>query len=320
MTHIFSRGFADALSIALALGFVAGDAVRAAAETPPLVYSDRRTDATVMKRAGELRDAGSLPASDVLLPQLNNKKCALILPVTHTQKLAGRDLWAAARQSYLRVGWFYLCSKCSHWHLDLAGGYVITADGVAVTCHHVAETPEKFIKGHFIAATDDGSVLPVTAILAANAKSDVCIVRLKADAPLVPLPLSDAARPGDIVYCFSDPMGFRGYFSQGIVNRYYRELPRRRDAKNGSSVENQPLSLNVSTDWAPGSSGAAVIDECGNAIGHVARILPVEEEPRKKKKTAGPDEPASQHEDRGTLMVMHNAVPAQEVLALIEKK
>lgn len=307
----------------------------AIAELPLQIYADRRIDPVVMKNATDLRDAGKLIGSDVLLPQLKTPKCKLKLPPLRTEKLAGRDLWASARQSYLRVGWFYLCSKCNRWHLDLAGGYVITADGAAVTCHHVAETPEKFVKGFFIAATDDGRVLPVTQVLAANAKSDVCIVRLKSEAPLTPLPISDAGRPGDNVYCFSDPMSFRGYFSQGIINRYYREQPRRRDAKAGETLETQPLSLNVSTDWAPGSSGAAVIDECGNAIGHVARIMPVEEEPKKKKvkpaaepKPGAAPNPGQQpksdaqdaaHEDLGTLMVIHNAVPSQEVLALIER-
>lgn len=284
-----------------------------AAETALMIYSDRRTDPVVLKSATELRDAGRLLASDVLLPQLKNPKCKLTLPAVRTQKLTGRDIWTSARQSYLRVGWYYLCSKCDRWHLDLAGGYVITADGAVATCHHVAEPPEKFVRGHMIAATDDGRVFPVTAIIASNAKSDACILRVKADGPLTPLPLSEASRPGDTVYCFSDPMGFRGYFSQGVVNRYYRELPRKRDVKNGGTFENQPLSLNVSTDWAPGSSGAAILDECGNAIGHVARILPVAEESKKKGADAA-------HEDLGTLMVIHNAVPAQEVLALIEKE
>ena len=296
-----------ALAIRIAL------AAAATAEESRPVYSDRQNDPVMLKMAAEMRDGGKLLTSDVLLPQLKNPKCKLTLPPLRTQKLAGRDIWAAARKSYLRVGWFYECSKCDHWHLDLAGGYAITADGAVATCYHVAETPAKFVKGHMIVATDDGRVFPVTAIIAANAKSDACILRVKSDTPLTPMPLSDAAYPGDTVYCFSDPMGFRGYFSQGMVNRYYRDSPRKRNAQNTGQTERQPLSLNVSTDWAPGSSGAAIIDECGNAIGHVARIMPVEEEPRKKNADGT-------REDTGTLMVLHNAVPAQEVLALIERQ
>lgn len=294
------------------LGLAAGIALAASAEEPLRIYSDRNADPAMLKTAAEMRDAGTLLTSDVLLPQLKNPKCKLTLPPVRTQKLAGRDIWASARKSYLREGWFYQCSKCDNWHLDLAGGYAITADGALVTCYHVVEKPEKFVKGHLIAVTDDGRVLPVTSIIAANAKSDACIMRVKSVIPLNPIPLSNSAYPGDTVYCFSDPMGFRGYFSQGMVNRYYRDSPRKRDAQNNGQNQRQPLSLNVSTDWAPGSSGAAVIDECGNAIGHVARILPVEEEPRKKNAD-------DTRKESGTLMVLHNAVPAQEVLLLIEK-
>lgn len=314
---MLKRNTSDLARLSLGLAFAL--ATMAHSEVPVQVYADPRNDPVVQKAATALRDEGKLLTSEVLLPQLKNAKCKLKLPSPRTQKLTGRDICESARQSYLRVGWFYLCSKCDRWHTNLAGGYVISADGAVATCHHVAETPEKFVSGHMIAATDDGRVFPVTEIIASNAKSDACILRVKSDQPLTPLPLSDAARPGDTVYCFSDPMGFRGYFSQGIVNRFYREQPRRRDAKKGETLANQPLGLNVSTDWAPGSSGAAILDECGNAIGHVARIMPVEEDPLKKKEKEKL-KAAGESENLGTLMVIHDAVPAQEVLALIEKE
>ena len=226
----------------------------------------------------------------------------IALPPVRTQKLAGREIWAAARRSYLRVGWFYQCSKCDRWHLDLAGGYAITADGAVATCHHVAETPEKFVKGHMIAATDDGRVFPVTAIIAANAKSDACIIRVKSDVPLTPMPLSDAARPGDTVYCFSDPMGFRGYFSQGMVNRYYRESPRKREARmagNGPPTT-QPERLNrLGARLKRRSHHRRVRERHRSRRPHHAGRGRAPEEERRD----------GTREELGTLMVIHNAVP-----------
>ena len=67
---------------------------------------------------------------------------------------------------------------------------------------------------------------------------------------------------GDSVWCLSDPRGERGYFSTGIVNRFVERTVG--DARGRR--------INVSTDWAPGSSGAAILDEAGNVIGHVATI------------------------------------------------
>ena len=114
--------------------------------------------------------------------------------------------------------------------------------------------------------------------------------------------VAPSARPGDRVFCFSDPMGERSYFSAGIVNRL-AELAKQ---KNGGA---RPLILDVSTDWAPGSSGAAVIDECGNAIGLVSTILALQ------------DDEEGVHSKRqhstATWMVLHGAVSAREVKALI---
>ena len=291
-----------------------GPAVAGFAQQTPekKVYLNRGGDAALLRAAGVLREAGKLVDPAPLLPQLARTRCKLALPPPRTAPASGRAIWELARQSYLRVGWYYLCSKCDHWHANVAGGYALTADGAAATCHHVVEKPEHYEKGYLIAVNDAGDILPVTEILAADARADVCILRVRAAGELKPLPLADTALPGDIAYCFSDPMGFRGYFSQGMVNRYYKELPRRLVARGESPPGEAPLSMNVSTDWAPGSSGAAVLDQCGNAIGHVARIQPVEEQPRKRGETAA-------KQDTGTYMVLHNAVPASEVLRLIER-
>lgn len=66
---------------------------------------------------------------------------------------------------------------------------------------------------------------------------------------------------------------------------------------------------NVSTEWAPGSSGAAVIDECGNAIGHVSEISAHGE----KTGQSGGTKAAG-----GTLIVFRNAVRAADVQALVK--
>ena len=58
--------------------------------------------------------------------------------------------------------------------------------------------------------------------------------------------------------------------------------------------------LEVGNDWAPGSSGAAVIDICGNAVGQVATIESVVDEgdATQKKKSLYP----------GTVIVFHDAI------------
>ena len=154
--------------------------------------------------------------------------------------------------------------------MNLAGGYVITDDGAAVTCYHCVEPKESSMReGYLIALDADNNVLPVTAILGCDKIMDAAIVRV-AGKDLTPLALNDRVAPGDPVYLYSDPMHVAGYFSSGMVNRFFWKIGRSGDPTTLGGAKR--FRLNVSTDWAPGSSGAAILDACGNAVGHVSVI------------------------------------------------
>jgi hypothetical protein len=262
-----------------------------------------------------------------IVEQMTRTTCELSLPAPHTQKLEGRELWQVSRRAHLRVGWHYLCKKCNNWHLNLAGGYAITQDAV-VTCGHVLEN-DNIREGYLIVADEDDRVIPVVEVLAANRATDTAIIRVK-NAKLNPLPFSFDVMPGDKVYCFSEPKGRRGYFSEGMVNRFtqhpFRNNMRVTPAETGTAKpdatksavpaassatdsENDPVWIQVSTSWAPGSSGSAVLDVHGNAIGHVSQIQTVYQDPSKPG-TGAP----------GTLMVLHDAIAARNVLKLIKSK
>jgi hypothetical protein len=75
------------------------------------------------------------------------------------------------------------------------------------------------------------------------------------------------------------------------------------------------LRVNVSTDWAPGSSGAAVVDECGNVIGHVATIAPLAEGGNNRNNAKKPND----RFDGATLITLHEAIPAAAIKALVDQ-
>ncbi|MHA3775206.1 S1 family peptidase [Verrucomicrobiota bacterium sgz303538] len=270
----------------------------------PTVIEGRGPSPELIEAASKLRDGGGLMSAEQVAAQLDRTSCALTLPRPRDQKLNGRAIWEEARRSHMRVGYFYLCPRCENWHLNLAGGYAITADGAVATCFHVVSSKDDIRKGFLVAVTENDQVLPVTEVLAGSKLNDVCILRVKNESPLAALPLNPDARPGDDAWCYSDPLGHSGYFSKGIVNRYFQPVP----GKNSNQVF--PRRMNVSTDWAPGSSGAAVLDECGNAIGHVSEI--------------SAQGKSSQQSDKGasgqTLIVFHHAVCAADVLALVRQE
>ncbi|MFO1438761.1 MAG: trypsin-like peptidase domain-containing protein [Verrucomicrobiaceae bacterium] len=226
--------------------------------------------------------------------QLKSPKPGLIsLVAESTQSKSSRDVARTARAAHLRIGWFYRCTRCDKMHINMAGAYAVAPDVVA-TANHVIEPPATLKEGSVIVANADNEIFATTAILGADAKADVALIRVTAGG-LKPLPLRADVDLGEPAYCFSDPLKHRGYFSAGIVNRLYSL-----DSTEGAASQR----LNVSTDWAQGSSGSAVLDEYGNVIGHVARIQTFNSNPAPS---------------NGTTLVLHEAIPAKTVLNLIKR-
>lgn len=246
------------------------------------------------------------------------------LPPPRTVKLEPRAIAEVARRALLRVGWYYHCTACDYWHFSLSGGYALTTDGIVATCHHSIDPAgvEDMDEGYLVAIDHADRVRPVVSIVAAHAGADVALLRVAGDG-FEPLGLSEDAAPGDAAHLFSDPLGLSGYFSSGTVNRFYwadperpaPEAPRgglpwpegRRDLRTLDGIRR--LQMNVSTDWAPGSSGCAILDACGNAIGQVSTISPERE-----------SEPGAQGDrfDGAVLITLHNATPARAVRLLAE--
>lgn len=254
-----------------------------------------------------MASSGKMPAGDAILKQVKEPKPgALALAPVATKVLDGSEIARRATAAYVRVGWVHQCTRCNRWHTKLAGGFAISKDAVA-TAEHVLAPPEtmKAGTGRAIVVRGEDEVFAITSVLASDATTDAAIVRVAAS-DLVPLPLSRETRIGDAAYCLSDPRGVRGYFSAGMVNRLYSRT-------DGPAGDTRLRRMNVSTDWAPGSSGAAVLDDRGNAIGHVARIQPISGE--------APPASGGDHGAKAppTVMTLHEAVPAGNVLALIEK-
>lgn len=303
------------IKLAAILAVAVAGCLRAGAQAPgvPLcTQAGRETQykARLQNAAKDLLTKGDALKLDQARKQLKRTSCQLVLPAANTTKLPAREICVAARRSHLRVGWSYLCDKCGKWHLNLAGGYALTSSGAVATCYHVVNPTPEMREGCLVAVDDEETVLPVLEVLAANHDSDACIVRVPGGG-FRPLPLNTEVYPGDTAYCYSDPVQHRDYFSAGIVNRFYQlSVPRSSDGHSAS--RGTVTRINVSTDWAPGSSGSAVLDDCGNAIGHVAMISAVPDAAAPKAQTAQAEKPAA--------IVFHEAVTARDVLLLTKQR
>ena len=237
--------------------------------------------------AKALHKDGKLVSYAKLRAQLDRTACELQLPAPRTEKLAPREIHRLMRSSTVAVASFYKCAKCNDWHFDSASGFV-AADGVVSTSEHVVDFEDEDMKEGFLVVADStGAVYPVTAVLAANADSDTCLLRV-AGLGLKPLPLNTAAQVGDRLYCLSHPDGNHWMFTEGMLSRFFINREPSADAGKPAKKERLKPSLyiNITAEYSPGSSGAPVVDEYGNVIGQVQSITSsLEEEEGEKGKS-----------------------------------
>ena len=170
--------------------------------------------------------------------------------------MTSSEVYRSALQSTLIVGNLYQCGKCSRWHSSLAGGVLIDASGVLVTNYHVIDSDKVAV---FAAMTVDGEVFPIVEVLAASKADDLAIVRVRADKDLAAAPLADRNEPvGAEIRVISHPDGRFYTFSEGIAARYFLD-PGKRSAR-----------LQITADYARGSSGCGVFNETGALVGIVS--------------------------------------------------
>ncbi|MGC4030197.1 MAG: trypsin-like peptidase domain-containing protein [Tepidisphaeraceae bacterium] len=293
------------------------------------IESDRFVAArpSVLEKLKTLREGGQLLSISQVEAALKSPTPAHVdLPVPATTKLSPAEVAARARQSSLRIGYYYLCNKCDNWHVTLGGGYVVGSGGVAASAHHVlVPRGAEMREGYLIAEDLAGNVYPVSSVLAADATMDAAVFKLAGADNLKPFALNDQVGPGDAAFLLSDPKSYSSYFSSGIVNRFFWKGGKTGDAQQLSGVAN--LRINVSTDWAPGSSGSAVLDDCGNMIAHVSTIryelsTPPAQQPRPADNAdavLGQTPPARPIPPAGTQILLHDGVPARAVKLLIEQ-
>ena len=261
---------------------------------------DRAIFARLEKATAELAEGGKSPLTAAQrLEQCKRgqtTKVAFRTPAKET--LGGEETYRRAAAAAVLIGTAYKCDKCTRWHNSLASGVVVDPDGVVATNHHVAAGANGEAMG---VLTADGRFFPVTEVLAANKDRDVALLRV-AGKGLAALPLRDDAGAGAPIYCYSHPANSFGCLSEGVVARYCR-LPGER---NGA------VFMQITADYARGSSGGPILDREGNLIGLVSSTSPVYY-----------DSPAGAKDGKAAApnlqMVRHNCVTARAIRELVAR-
>jgi len=134
-------------------------------------------------------------------------------------------------------------------------GFSITDDGMIVTNYHVIE------KGsNFSVITDQGARFEVTKVLAKNKKSDIAILKIKAnDIPYLKLATTSNVDVGTKVAVYGSPNIYTGSLSDGIISAIRKNFD--------ENMPNYGNLIQTTTSVSSGSSGSPLLDSEGKVLG-----------------------------------------------------
>lgn len=288
--------FASLFLLAATLGGVvaaeaprAGKAARSAVVPAPVPVNDAELRGRLERECRRL--AGLYPERSALTNQLSRSRCELVLPARRATRLSPMDVCRLCESGTVVIGKVYLCGRCDQEHFSFASGFVLSRSGAVLTSRHVVA---RDTLRALAVMTREGRVLPVVEVLAADVAADVAIMRVEGGR-LTPVPLAAGAPVGAPVTVISHPDGAFFTVTAGLVSRYFTATRRQ-----GSEA----TWMAITAPFAKGSSGAPVLDECGNAVGIVNNTRAIYYD-------APPGE-------RGDIqMVLDNCTPAAEALKLV---
>lgn len=223
-----------------------------------------------------------------------------------TTLLSPQQLYQQRYESALIFGKAGLCPDCPELHtVFIATATPVTADGICFVNYHMvqpivsASLSAKDKVGAdsiYFVADRDGQCYPITHVLAYSRDDDAAVIKIDTRGnSLKAIPLGLPAETGQHISIISHPKQMLYTYSEGYVTR--------------NAVYNFPDNpiidmMEISADFAEGSSGGPVLDDCGNLVGMVRATT-----------TIFHDE-----QNRNTQMVRKTTVPIKVLKKLLRVK
>jgi len=250
--------------------------------------------------ARELVASGSAVAADVLLARTGVAACRLELVKPAERPLSSEELFERVRDSVVIVTALEPAGEEKRHDVSLATGFVIHSSGIIATNFHVVDVPGSPV---LAVQTADGSTYPITEILAVSPFTDIAICRLAGAEGLTPLPLVLGAKPGQRLHALSHPDAALYSFTEGILSRYFVHR-----------ADGQAKTMFATTvDFAVGSSGGPLVDDCGNVVGMVSSTLAIYAQ-GETDRNGRREEPVAPGDFQ---MGLNMCVPAADILRLV---
>ncbi|MCS3556554.1 MULTISPECIES: serine protease [unclassified Sphingobacterium] len=192
-----------------------------------------------------------------------NKKVAvdIKLPKPHKKFMKPVDMYNQRGQGVLMVGKYFDCGKCDKLHaMVIATAVVLTEDGVCLTNRHVmesmmAKTASAEADSAYFLAGLNGQVYPILDVLSYAQDADLAVIKIDPRGKkLSPVQLGESLHAGEDVRTLTHPMANFYYYSEGVVARNTQD-----ESKGWESRR-----MDITADYAVGSSGGPIFDEKGN--------------------------------------------------------
>lgn len=238
------------IAIAFLTGLVSGVTVSASDE----FINDAAIKSAFETKLGALFEAGGVPTATDILKQLRDeKRTEHAFPVPELSPGGDpADIYELARKASLVIGHLYLCGKCDKYHANLAGGVVVSPDGLVLTNYHVIDFKEAIVFG---AMTVDGTIFAIEKVHASSKRNDLALLQLKGAGDLPYVIPQLRIETGAEIFVISHPDGHFYTLTKGHLARKYL-----------TPKQKTPM-LQITADFARGSSGAGIFNSRGELAG-----------------------------------------------------
>lgn len=217
------------------------------------------------------------------------------------KEMKGPQIIKARKDGVLMVCKYFKAAEGKPERIQLyATATAITEDGFCVSNWHVfmnfiqpgAELPTT--DSVTFVVTVKGDIYPIERVLAYNENADAAIFKINTGTNrLSPIPLGTELAVGETVHTLTNPDNYLYYYSKGVVARNTT------DHKTGPMADR----MEITADYAKGSSGGPILDDRGNMVGMVSTTHSI----------------YAQERPQGNLqMVIKTTIPVRSIRSLIQ--
>lgn len=242
----------------------------------------------------------------------------------------------------------FKCDKCDSWHRgSVATAWVASADGLIVTNMHVVSGAlGKTALGLWL---PNGKTYPILEVVATDILQDIAVLRVEAE-DLTPLPMATTPpEVGSAISLISHPESRYYIQTRGDVARYFKTAfnssilrenmrgmhsspptpspthPAQKEETStpasaviekhaASNSEGRQIWMNITAEYARGSSGGPILDERGRVVGMVSSTQSIYTNGRFRTENADSNPPGAFQ------MCIRNCVPLVALQNVLQKK